>query len=69
MSFDLLAPYYRWMELICAGGKLHDGRQTFLGQISAPKNILMLVKAMVAVWWSVAAGFLRHEFIVLTPAN
>lgn len=42
MSFDRLAPYYRWMELILAGGKLHRCRTAFLGQIPTPKNILLL---------------------------
>jgi ubiquinone/menaquinone biosynthesis C-methylase UbiE len=42
MSFDRIAPYYRWMELILAGGKLHRCRTAFLGQIPTPKNILLL---------------------------
>src|ERR1700744_2514379 len=42
MSFDLLAPYYRWMEGVCAGRKLHICRIAFLEQIPPPKNILLL---------------------------
>jgi len=42
MSFDTLAPYYRWMELILAGGKMHRCRTAFLDQIPQPKNILLL---------------------------
>lgn len=42
MSFDLLAPYYRWMESILAGRKLHGCRIAFLDQIPAPRNILLL---------------------------
>lgn len=42
MSFDRLAPYYRWMELMLAGGKMHRCRTAFLGQIPAPKQILLL---------------------------
>jgi SAM-dependent methyltransferase len=42
MSFDALAPYYRWMEFILAGGKLHRCRIAFLDQIPRPKNILLL---------------------------
>ena len=42
MSFDTLAPYYRWMESILAGGKMHRCRMAFLDQIPRPKNILLL---------------------------
>jgi len=42
MSFDNLAPYYRWMEFIFAGGKMHRCRMAFLDQIPQPKNILLL---------------------------
>jgi ubiquinone/menaquinone biosynthesis C-methylase UbiE len=42
MSFDALAPYYRWMELILAGRKLHRCRTAFLDQIPRPKRILLL---------------------------
>jgi hypothetical protein len=42
MSFDTLAPYYRWMEFILAGGKLQRCRIAFLDQIPRPKNILLL---------------------------
>lgn len=42
MSFDLLAPYYRGMELICAGEKMHRCRTAFLDEISTAQNILLL---------------------------
>lgn len=42
MSFDLLAPHYRWMEFILAGEKLQRCRTAFLDQIPIPKNILLL---------------------------
>ena len=42
MSFDLLAPYYRWMEILLAGGKMQAGRTAFLNQIPPPGNILLL---------------------------
>ena len=41
MSFDRLAPWYRWMELLCAGQKLQRGRIAFLGQIPPPRHILL----------------------------
>jgi len=41
MSFDRLAPWYRWMENLLAGGKLHCGRTAFLDQIPPPERILL----------------------------
>jgi ubiquinone/menaquinone biosynthesis C-methylase UbiE len=42
MSFDLLAPHYRWMERILAGEKLQRCRLAHLGKISKAENILIL---------------------------
>lgn len=42
MSFDLLAPHYRWMEVILAGEKLQRCRTAFLDDIPAAQNILLL---------------------------
>ena len=41
MSFDRLAPFYRAMEFITAGGKLQRCRTTFLGEIPVPRKILL----------------------------
>jgi ubiquinone/menaquinone biosynthesis C-methylase UbiE len=42
MSFDVLAPHYRWMELVSAGDKLQRCRTAFLSRIPAANNILIL---------------------------
>ena len=42
MSFDQLAPHYRWMEFLLAGEKLHRCRTTFLKEIPAARSILLL---------------------------
>ena len=42
MSFDRLAPHYRWMEWLLAGGKLQRCRTAFIRDIPAPRNVLML---------------------------
>lgn len=42
MSFDLLAPHYRWMEWVLAGGKLQRCRTTFLEDVRQAKNVLLL---------------------------
>ncbi|HVU99712.1 MAG TPA: class I SAM-dependent methyltransferase [Verrucomicrobiae bacterium] len=42
MSFDLLAPHYRWMEFVLAGGKLQRCRARHLPKISSANSILLL---------------------------
>lgn len=41
MSFDLLAPHYRWMEWLSAGGKLQRCRTAFLDAIPPPASVLI----------------------------
>jgi SAM-dependent methyltransferase len=42
MGFDLLAPHYRWMELLLAGNKLQRCRTAFLGRDTGLKDILIM---------------------------
>lgn len=42
MSFDRLAPHYRWMECLLAGGKLQRCRTAFIGDIPPPRRVLMM---------------------------
>ena len=42
MSFDRLAPHYRWMELVLAGEKLQRCRTAFLGKDKDLKEVLIL---------------------------
>lgn len=42
MSFDAIAPHYRWMECILAGEKLQRCRTQFLDDVPTPRNILLL---------------------------
>jgi ubiquinone/menaquinone biosynthesis C-methylase UbiE len=41
MSFDVLAPHYRWMEFVSAGDKLQRCRTAFLGRMAAVTNVLI----------------------------
>lgn len=41
MSFDLLAPHYRWIEGITAGGKLQRCRTTMLKSLPPPNSVLI----------------------------
>jgi SAM-dependent methyltransferase len=42
MSFDVLAPHYRWLERVLAGEKLQRCRTAQLQSISAPRRVLIL---------------------------
>lgn len=42
MSFDAIAPHYRWMEFILAGEKLQRCRTRFLADVPLPRQILLL---------------------------
>jgi len=42
MSFDILAPIYRAMERLAAGGKMQKARTDFLEVIPVPRRILTL---------------------------
>jgi len=42
MSFDRLAPHYRWMECVLAGNKLQRCRTAFLSRIKNARNVLLL---------------------------
>ena len=41
MSFDRIAPFYRLMEFLSAGGKLQRCRVAFLDAIPAPQTVLL----------------------------
>jgi ubiquinone/menaquinone biosynthesis C-methylase UbiE len=42
MSFDVLAPHYRWMEVVLAGEKLQQCRTAFLGRVAGANKVLIL---------------------------
>jgi cyclopropane fatty-acyl-phospholipid synthase-like methyltransferase len=42
MSFDRLAPHYRWLERLLAGGVLQKARLTHLAALDNARNILLL---------------------------
>lgn len=41
MSFDVLAPHYRWLEWVLAGTKLQRCRTTYLAEVRRPSRILI----------------------------
>lgn len=42
MSFDRVAPFYRWLETLVFGGRLQAARVAFIRQIDAPRRALAL---------------------------
>ena len=42
MSFDLLAPHYRWMEAVLAGGKLQRCRTAFIEEVKDTRHALIV---------------------------
>jgi ubiquinone/menaquinone biosynthesis C-methylase UbiE len=42
MSFDVLAPHYRWMEFVLAGDKLQRCRTAFLDRVAESNKVLIL---------------------------
>jgi ubiquinone/menaquinone biosynthesis C-methylase UbiE len=42
ISFDTIAPHYRWLEAITFGNKLQAARISFIGQIGRPRRALIL---------------------------
>jgi ubiquinone/menaquinone biosynthesis C-methylase UbiE len=42
MSFEVLAPHYRWLEFVLAGNKLQLCRTAFLSQAAEPNQVLIL---------------------------
>jgi ubiquinone/menaquinone biosynthesis C-methylase UbiE len=42
MSFDALAPHYRWMEFVLAGNKLQRCRTAFLDLVDGAQRVLIL---------------------------
>jgi ubiquinone/menaquinone biosynthesis C-methylase UbiE len=42
MSFDRLAPHYRWLEWVLAGRKLQRCRTAFVHAVPVPRRVLLL---------------------------
>ena len=42
MSFDSLAPHYRWLERVLAGGALQEARLAHLAKLDQADNILLI---------------------------
>lgn len=69
MSFDRLAPHYRWMERVLAGRKLQRCRTEFLGKIQAPKRALSVGEGNGRFLAEFVARFPRAEILCLDASE
>lgn len=68
MSFDILAPHYRWMEWLLAGRKLQRCRTAFLDQAGQARNVLLLGEGN-GRFLSAFADANRHANITVLDAS
>jgi ubiquinone/menaquinone biosynthesis C-methylase UbiE len=69
MSFDVLAPHYRWMETVLAGSKLQRCRVAFLPEIQPPHQVLMLGEGAGRCLIVLAARFPDAEFTCIEASS
>lgn len=69
MSFDLLAPHYRWMEWLLAGSRLQRGRTAFLGDLPEPKRVLLLGEGNGRFLIELAAKFPDAEIVCVDASQ
>ena len=69
MSFDLLAPHYRWMEWLLAGPKLQRCRTAFIDEILEPKRVLLLGEGNGRCLAELAAKFPAAEFVCVDASQ
>ncbi len=65
MTFDTLAPHYRWLEAVLAGGKLQRCRTAFLGAGPEPQRALLAGEGNGRFLSSAAQRWPKTEFIVV----
>lgn len=65
MSFDRLAPHYRWMETLLAGRVLQRCRTHWLGEVPSPRHALLAGEGPGRMLDACAAAWPDCEFTVL----
>jgi ubiquinone/menaquinone biosynthesis C-methylase UbiE len=69
MSFDLLAPHYRWMEAVLAGGLLQRCRTRWLGEVRGSRQALLVGEGHGRMLEACAAELPDCEFTVLDQSE
>ncbi|HTH48050.1 MAG TPA: class I SAM-dependent methyltransferase, partial [Candidatus Limnocylindria bacterium] len=69
MSFDRLAPHYRWMEAVLAGGLLQRCRTRWLGEVGGARRALLVGEGHGRMLEACAAALPGCEFTVLDQSE
>lgn len=69
MSFDRLAPHYRWMEAVLAGGLLQRCRTRWLGEVRDSRRVLLVGEGHGRMLEACAAALPDCEFVVLDQSE
>ena len=65
MSFDCLAPHYRWMEAVCAGDLLQRCRVRWLDEVKSSRRVLLVGEGNGRMLRACARAMPQSEFVVL----
>jgi ubiquinone/menaquinone biosynthesis C-methylase UbiE len=69
MSFDRLAPHYRWMEAMLAGGLLQRCRTRWLGEVRESRRALLVGEGNGRMLEACAAALPECRFTVLDQSE
>lgn len=69
MSFDRLAPHYRWMEAVLAGGLLQRCRTRWLADVGQPRRALLVGEGNGRMLVECARALPGCEFLVLDQSQ
>lgn len=69
MSFDRLAPHYRWMEAILAGGLLQRCRTHWLGETRGARRVLLAGEGNGRMLAACVTALPDAEFVVLDQSE
>ncbi|HEX5223405.1 MAG TPA: class I SAM-dependent methyltransferase [Verrucomicrobiae bacterium] len=69
MSFDRLAPHYRWMEAVCAGGLLQRCRVRWLAEVRNARRALLAGEGNGRMLSACALAMPGSEFVVLDQSR
>ena len=69
MSFDCLAPHYRWMEAVCAGQLLQRCRVRWLDEVKDSRCVLLAGEGNGRMLQACARALPKSEFVVLDQSQ
>ena len=69
MSFNRLAPHYRWMEAVLAGGVLQQCRTRWLAEVRTPRRALLAGEGPGRMLEACVQAWPECEFTALDSSN